>query len=284
MSKVLLIFISFFLFPAVTSAQTPFESKAQASNGFPEIRPTGTDLPLPAFNGETPLKPVKPFAKKPKRPMPPPYKPAERFSSLDGKAVGFLVNSHPAAQDLLLKISDNLKKRHPNLDVRFMTYEENTDIIDSPQKNEFFVWLQSVNAVVTGIADNAPIRSEQTPIPTHIERNGRPTVLVAESPYLKKINQDEKHPLHQRIRAVGTELSETDAPAINRLTDEIEKALTQPLSDKEKESFKSLPEIDLPDAMPDFRERFEQEWSLQLSEESKTAQLSEKTELPAFSK
>ena len=68
------------------------------------------------------------------------------------------------------------------------------------------------------------------------------------------------------------------------MTDEIEKALTQPLSDEEKESFKSLPEIDLPDAMPDFRERFEQEWSLQLSEESKTAQLSEKTELPAFSK
>ena len=87
MSKVLLIFISFFLFPAVTSAQTPFESKAQASNGFPEIRPAGTDLPLPAFNGETPLKPVKPFAKKPKRPMPPPYKPAERLSSLDGKDV-----------------------------------------------------------------------------------------------------------------------------------------------------------------------------------------------------
>ena len=146
-----------------------------------------------------------------------------------------------------------------------MAYEENTDITDSPQKNEFFVWLQSVNAVVTGIADNNPIRSEQTSIPTHIERNGRPTVLLAESSYLKKINQDEKHPLHQRI--------ETDAPAINRLTDEIEKALTQPLSDKEKESFKSLPEINLPDAMPDFRERFEKEWSLQLSEESKTAQL-----------
>lgn len=273
MNKILFIFFSVFLFPVVTWAQTPFESRPQNSNVFPELHPAGADQAPPAFNGETPLKPVKPFAKKPKRPLPPPYKPAERLSSLDRKAVGFLANSHPAAQELLLKISDNLKKRHPNLDVRFMTYEENTDITDSPQKNEFFVWLQSVNAVVTGIADNNPIRSEQTSIPTHIERNGRPTVLLAESSYLKKINQDEKHPLHQRIRAVGTDLSETDAPAINRLTDEIEKALTQPLSDKEKESFKSLPEINLPDAMPDFRERFEKEWSLQLSEESKTAQL-----------
>lgn len=66
MNKILFIFFSVFLFPVVTWAQTPFESRPQNSNVFPELHPAGADQAPPAFNGETPLKPVKPFAKKPK--------------------------------------------------------------------------------------------------------------------------------------------------------------------------------------------------------------------------
>lgn len=233
---------SFLLFFTVLTAS--FSAAAQTP-------PDASPLPM-RKNGE--LSPP-PF----RRPPPPPYGTAARLQTMEGKVLGLFVNSHPAAQSVLSRIYDAVKQKHPNTKVRIFTAAENTDIADGPRRDEYAVWLQSVDAVISGIADDSPDRSEHFLNSVRAERGGRPAVLLGDSQYLKK---NLPNPFADKIRTVGINTAELTQEELDRVVNDVERALTAPLSDEEKAAFERLPTLNLPDASPNFREKFEKEWSL----------------------